>query len=153
MVKHIFFLGIATVTLTLGISATPAQASNEQRNGEPSKYSIPKHYLEYEKCVRIRESNGRWDAISPSRTYRGAYQISPALARGATWHMHDDIIKYTTASTHQQARHIARLLRSKPINKWPAWAQTSAFIQTLDGHHKETPWSGKKHWKGGRWSC
>ena len=154
MVKPIFFATIATVTLAAGIAAaSPADATTEQRHGQPSRYVVPKHYLEYERCVRVRESNGRWNAISPSRTYRGAYQFSPALARGATWHMHGDIIKYTSAKTRSEARDIAAQLRATPMNDWPAWAQTSAFVQTLDGHHAETPWAGKAHWKGGRWTC
>lgn len=148
-----FFAAFATVALATA-AAQPAHAGNETAAGIPSRYDIPARYVIYEKCVRIRESNGRWDAINRSNNkYFGAYQMSDALADGATYHMLEDIIEYSKAKNRQQAREIARKLRETPVYEWPAWAQTSAFVQTLDGHDAEQPWAGKKHWAGGRWSC
>jgi hypothetical protein len=40
-------------------------------------------------CIVRRESNGHYFSISRSG-YRGAYQMSDALARGATWMMLDE---------------------------------------------------------------
>ena len=36
------------------------------------------------RCIVRRESSGHYFSVSHSGTYRGAYQMSPALARGAT---------------------------------------------------------------------
>lgn len=152
MVIRNFFVLFATVALA-GAVAPPVAASNERAAGVPSRYDVPTRYVIYERCVRERESNGRWDAVNPTGKYRGAYQFDHALASGATWHMLEDIIEYSKARTKKQARVIARKLRNTPMNKWPAWAQTSAFVQTLDGHDAEQPWSGKSHWAGGRWTC
>ena len=142
----------ATVSLA-GAIMPAAHAANEQAAGVPSRYDIPTRYVIYERCVRERESNGRWDAVNPTGKYLGAYQFNQDLANGATYHMLEDIIEYSKAKNKKQARVIARKLRRTPMNEWPAWAQTSAFVQTLDGHDAEQPWSGKFHWAGGRWTC
>lgn len=118
-----------------------------------SKYEVPARYEAYEVCVRERESNGRWDAVNPTGKYLGAYQMTQALGEGATWHMLEDIIEYSKAKNKKQARVRAEILRATPVNEWPAWAQTSAFVQTLDGHDQEEAWSGASHWAGGRWYC
>lgn len=152
MVTRFLCAVFATVTLPVATAGT-VHAANEQAAGVASRYDVPARYVTYEYCVRMRESNGRWNAVNPTGKYRGAYQFSPELARGATFHMLEDIIKYSTADSRTEARAIASKLRSMPMNKWPAWAQTSAFVQTLDGHDAEQPWSGKFHWNGGRWSC
>ena len=39
------------------------------------------------KCIVDRESEGHYDVVNPSGAYRGAYQVSASLARGATWMM------------------------------------------------------------------
>lgn len=117
------------------------------------EYDVPAVYQAYEECVRIRESNGRWHAVNPSGNHFGAYQMTQALAYGATFHMLDDIQTYTGYRTKAQARNYAEMLRAMPVNKWPAWAQTSAFVQTLDGHTTERNWAGMDHWRGGRWFC
>jgi len=120
---------------------------------QDSKYEVPEHYAAYEVCVRERESNGRWDAVNPTGKYLGAYQMTQALGEGATWHMLEDIVEYSKAKNKKQAKVRAEILRATPVDEWPAWAQTSAFIQTLDGHDLEVAWSGASHWAGGRWYC
>lgn len=112
------------------------------------QYPVPAIYQEYERCVAERESNGRPEAVNPSGKYRGMYQFDESLADGATYHIVDWL-----ATWHPHPKKYAAVLRETPMNYWPEEVQTAAFVVTLDGHGKNTRWSGKKHWNGGRWHC
>jgi len=112
------------------------------------EYPVPAVYREYEQCVAERESNSRPEAVNPTGKYRGMYQFDDALADGSTFHIVDWLRTW-----HPKPKKYASALRQTPMNKWPAEVQTAAFVVTLDGHDKDTHWSGKKHFAGGRWHC
>lgn len=98
-------------------------------------------------CIARRESEGHYDVVSPSGLYFGAYQVSRALARGATWMMlseHKHLMGARAATTT-----LARL-RSTPMNRWPRYWQDAAFSTIMNWEHTA---SGAAHWAGGRWRC
>lgn len=98
-------------------------------------------------CIVRRESEGHYDVVSSGGTYRGAYQVSAALARGATWMMLKEHKRLMGASN---AKRTLAKLRSTPMNRWPRYWQDAAFhtIISWDG-----TLSGANHWAGGRWRC
>ena len=154
----------AAIVLPLILAAsvfmgTPAEASHE-KPAAPSSYPLPSYYQAYEKCVRLRESNGHWTSRNPTRKYLGAYQMTQELANGATYWMvkRGDIARYldrtsVRKSTKREQREFAALLRMSSVHKWDPYLQTAAFRRTMDGHAKNQPWSGMSHWYGGRWYC
>jgi hypothetical protein len=111
----------------------------------PPEYVPPSSQVEYGKCVAERESNGRPDAVSPTGRYRGKYQFNAPLARGATWHIMPWLKQW-----HPKPKRYAAQLRRTPMNQWHEHVQDAAFYMTLN--HSGL-WSGKSHWKGGRWTC
>lgn len=117
-------------------------------HAEIPEYPVPAVYQEYEQCVAERESNGRPEAVNPTGKYRGMYQFDKELAAGTTYHIVDWLKTW-----HPQPKKYAAALRQAPMNKWPKEVQTAAFVAVLDGHDKDVRWSGKFHFKGGRWSC
>ena len=98
-------------------------------------------------CIVERESEGHYDVVNPSGAYRGAYQVSAALARGATWMM---LKEHSRLMGKAAAKKVLGQLRSKPMNTWPRYWQDAAF-------HTVANWagtgSGLRHWAGGRWHC
>lgn len=112
------------------------------------KYPVPAVYQEYERCVAERESNDTPTAVNPTGKYRGLYQFNKELATSTTWHIIDWLETW-----HPKPREYAKALRATPMNKWPRQVQTAAFVSVLDGHDKGVVWAGKKHFKGGRWTC
>lgn len=98
-------------------------------------------------CIVRRESEGHYDVVSRSGTYRGAYQVSAALARGATWMM---LKEHKKLMGEANAKRVLAKLRATPMNRWPRYWQDAAFhtIINWDGGL-----SGASHWAGGRWHC
>lgn len=121
----------------------------------PSTYPVPSHYAQVEECIRMRESNSHWDSRNKGRNHLGAYQMTQALANGATYWMlkRGDLARYLGTGNRSKQRILARQLRATSVHKWEPWLQTAAFVRTMDGHHKNQPWSGLHHWNGGRWHC
>ena len=121
----------------------------------PSTYPVPSRYVQAEECIRMRESNSHWDSRSGGRKHLGAYQMTQALANGATHWMlkRGDFARYLPGSTLKEQRAEAKRLRATSVHEWEPWLQTAAFVRTMDGHEKNVPWSGLHHWNGGRWSC
>lgn len=116
---------------------------------EPSMYRGKFYRASLEdkrECIVRRESNGHYFSISRSG-YRGAYQMSDALARGATWMMLDE---HRTLLGDQAARELMARLRQVPANRWPRYWQDAAFSTV---HNWEYAGSGASHWYGGRWHC
>jgi hypothetical protein len=97
-------------------------------------------------CIVRRESNGHYFSISHNG-YRGAYQMSAALARGVTWMM---LPEHRQLLGDQVARDLLAQLRQTPANRWPRYWQDAAF-STI--HNWEFTGSGASHWYGGRWHC
>ena len=98
-------------------------------------------------CIAVRESEGQYDVISSSGLYFGAYQVSRALARGATWMMLKEHKKLMGAKAAKST--LARL-RATPMNQWPRYWQDAAFSTIMNWEHTG---SGASHWAGGRWHC
>lgn len=99
------------------------------------------------RCIMRHESNGRYKAVSPTGKYRGAYQVSPDLARGATWMMLREHKKLMGA---EAARKALAKLRKKPMNTWPRYWQDAAFHTVMNWEYTG---SGASHWAGTRVGC
>ena len=112
----------------------------------PPEFRRPRDQRAYTDCVAERESEGSPRAVNPTGKYRGKYQFSPELARGATWH-----IMPWLRTWHPEPRKYAERLRATPMDRWHEHVQDAAFILTLN--HNGVKWSGMDHWSGGRWSC
>lgn len=99
------------------------------------------------RCIADRESEGHYDVTSPSGLYFGAYQVSRALARGATWMM---LKEHKQLLGAKAAQVILARLRATPMNRWPRYWQDAAFSTIINW---ERTASGRAHWAGGRWHC
>lgn len=89
------------------------------------------------RCILDRESN--FNYRSTNGVYHGAYQMSAALARGATWMMQGEVRREMGA----EGVEIVQALRKLTPNKWNRYWQDRAFW---------TVWrngSGARHWHGG----
>lgn len=98
------------------------------------------------RCIIKRESEGHYDVVSHNG-YRGAYQVSNALARGMTWMM---LPEHKALLGDVAAERILADLRKTPMNEWPRYWQDAAFFTVFN---YESPGSGARHWAGGRWHC
>ena len=93
------------------------------------------------RCIMDRESNFNYRATSG--TYHGAYQMSAALGRGATWMMQREVRK----EMGEEGVAILRALRQLTPNKWNRYWQDRAFFTIWrDG-------AGAGHWRGGAHAC
>lgn len=99
------------------------------------------------RCIVQRESSGHYSVVSSSGSYFGAYQVSRALARGATWMM---LKEHKALMGTKQAKTVLAKLRATPMNKWPRYWQDAAFSTVWNWEHTG---SGAAHWAGGRWRC
>jgi hypothetical protein len=99
-------------------------------------------------CIVKRESEGQYDVRGGGgNKYFGAYQMSDALADGATHMMlkeHKDILGA------DRAMELMAELRDTPVNQWPRYWQDAAFSTV---YNWEGRGSGASHWAGGRWYC
>lgn len=99
------------------------------------------------RCIVSRESSGHYFSVSHSGKYRGAYQMSPALARGVTWMMFPEFQKILG----EKAAEVAMLrLRNTPIHKWTRFWQDAAFSTVYNWEH---PNSGASHWRATNRGC
>jgi hypothetical protein len=98
-------------------------------------------------CIVKRESEGHYFSVNHSGRYRGAYQVSKALAKGATWMMLPEHEKLMGAPAAQAT--MAKL-RATPFNAWPRYWQDALFSTVANWGHTG---AGLKHWAGGRWHC
>jgi hypothetical protein len=96
-----------------------------------------KRHEKHRKCIRARESNNFYNAVSASGKYRGAYQFSPALKNGAAWMMQSELAKWVGAA---RAKAIGAQLRKAPMNKWHPYWQDRAFWIIWDKG------DGRSHW-------
>ena len=124
--------------------------TKDMRGVEPSLYRGKYYRSAIEskrKCIVDRESEGHYDVVNPSGAYRGAYQVSASLARGATWMM---LKEHKQLMGKQAAKRTLATLRAKPMNTWPRYWQDAAFHTVANWEHTG---SGIAHWAGGRWHC
>lgn len=108
-------------------------------------YQIPAEQVAYVHCVAERESHSNPRSTNRANGYFGMYQFSEALKDGATWMMLDWLKTW-----HKHPRQFAEQLRGIEMHHWPANLQTAAMVETLNHNG---PWSGMKHWAGGRFHC
>lgn len=137
------FAAFATFTLT-------SRATTDVRGVEKSLYRgrFYRSAVESQRlCIAHRESEGHYDVVSPSGLYFGAYQVSRALARGATWMM---LKEHRALIGDKAAKAVLARLRAKPMNTWPRYWQDAAFSTVMNWEHTG---SGAAHWAGGRWHC
>lgn len=129
---------------------TKSKATRDMRGVEKSLYR-GKYYNKTAEtkrlCIVKRESEGHYDVVNPSGAYRGAYQVSASLARGATWMM---LKEHKKLMGTKAAKKVLSNLRGKPMNQWPRYWQDAAFHTIIN--YKGTL-SGASHWAGGRWHC
>ena len=127
-----------------------SKATRDMRGIEKSLYRGKYFNATAEKrrlCIVERESEGHYDVVNPGGSYFGAYQVSRALARGATWMMLKEHKKLMGEKT---AKQVLAKLRTKPMNTWPRYWQDAAF-HTIINYNGTL--SGASHWAGGRWHC
>lgn len=128
----------------------------DDMNGPAASVYTGKFYNEkaenFRQCIVQRESNNHYSVTGGGNLdgkgggdYQGAYQLSPALAEGATWMMAKES-KEVGDGLYDEVR----ALQKVPANEWPRYWQDRAFwtILNWDGDY-----SGAKHWAGGRWTC
>lgn len=93
------------------------------------------------RCIMLRESHANYRATNG--TYHGAYQMSAALAVGATWMMQKEVRK----EMGDEGVKIVEALRRTTPNNWNRYWQDRAFWTIWrDG-------AGAGHWRGGAHSC
>jgi hypothetical protein len=127
-----------------------SKATKDMRGVESSLYRGKYYRSAIEskrKCIVDRESEGHYDVVNPSGAYRGAYQVSASLARGATWMM---LKEHKQLMGSKAAKQTLSKLRAKPMNTWPRYWQDAAFHTVANWEHTG---SGIAHWAGGRWHC
>lgn len=136
---------LEAVALTLVLAQGPDLPAVVDKGPKPytgsSQHRGVKYAPRYEKirrCIRDRESNNEYRAVSRTGKYRGAYQFSPALKVGAGW-----MIQKQLRKTHgkKTAVMIGRQLRSTPMNQWAIYWQDRAFWTIFDNGR------GRHHWK------
>ncbi len=127
-----------------------SKATKDMRGVEASLYKGTYYRAAIEpkrRCIVDRESEGHYDVVNPSGAYRGAYQVSASLARGATWMM---LKEHKRLMGEKAAKKVLSSLRAKPMNTWPRYWQDAAFHTVANWEHTG---SGIAHWGGGRWHC
>lgn len=130
---------------------TTSPATLDMRGVEPSLYQgkfFDPAAESVRQCIVKRESEGQYDVRGGGgNNYFGAYQMSDALADGATHMMlkeHKDVLGV------DEAKELMAELRTTPVNEWPRYWQDAAFSTV---YNWEGPGSGAAHWAGGRWHC
>lgn len=89
------------------------------------------------RCIVRKETGGNYESVSAGGLYRGAYQMSKALAVGAAWMMLDEVRKEFGADAASDVEQ----LRSTPVQQWNRYWQDRAFW---------TIWrngAGSDHWR------
>lgn len=108
-------------------------------------YPVPAPQVRYMHCVAERESHDNPRSTNRADGYYGMFQFSEPLKDGATWMMLDWLRTW-----HPHPRRFAAQLRETPMHRWPRNLQVAAFIETLNN---DGPFSGARHWAGGRFHC
>ena len=83
-------------------------------------------------CIVKRESEGHYYSVNHTGSYRGAYQVSAALAEGATWMMlpeHQRLMGVALAQATMAQ------LRATKFNAWPRYWQDALFSTVANWKH------------------
>lgn len=147
----LWLVGVALVATAVVVS--PAQANDGGRVIVKGKkwYESPvslyqgRWYSEKHNaarvCIRGRESNHRYEAVSSTGKYRGAYQFSPELTVGAGWQIQKEL--RATGTPKREAIAIGRILRAHKMNQWaPYWQEMAFWLVWRKGE-------GRSHWPTG----
>lgn len=130
------------MVLAAGPHADPIDVGPKTHDSPVSLYQ-GRHYVDRHNhkriCVRARESKHDYRAVSKSGRYRGAYQFSPELARGAAWMIQREL--RATGTPKRQAIAIGQALRAHRMNKWAPFYQDLAFWLVWDQGE------GRSHWR------
>jgi len=121
----------------------PVKVIGEKKFDGDSLYRGRFYEPEYERvrrCIRDRESNDIYSAVSSSGKFRGAYQMSPELTVGAGWMIQKEL-RHHHDLPKKVATKVGRTLRELPTNKWGKFWQDMAFHLVYD--HGD----GAFHWK------
>lgn len=124
------------------------QAPGVQHGVHASAYQGRHYSQEWERtrrCIVKRESEGQYDVINPTGSYRGAYQVSKPMAIGMGWMIQKELAAEGVPA--DIAKEIGRTLRSLPANKWDRFYQDMGFWLVWDDAN------GKSHWANGRYRC
>lgn len=130
------------MVLAAGPQVDPIDVGPKTHDSPVSLYQ-GRHYVDRHNhkriCVRARESKHDYRAVSKSGRYRGAYQFSPELARGAAWMIQREL--RATGTPKREAIAIGRALRAHPMNKWaPFWQDFAWWVVWDQGE-------GRSHWR------
>ena len=139
-----------TTTATTPMPDLTAQRYEAEMTGLKVPYKgkyYRKHQEKYQLCVLRRESNGHWFSTARANGYFGAFQFNKALTRGATWMIQPEL---QAIHGKEMGKRIAQTLRVTEMHKWKPFYQGMAFFTVLNWNGD---WSGRKHWRGGRFSC
>ena len=130
---------------------THSKATRDMRSVEPSLYRgwfFEASKESIRRCIVKRKSEGQCDVRGGGgNRYFGGYQMSDALADGATHMMLKEHKKILGTKT---ARSLMKQVRTMPPNAWPRYWQDAAFSTV---YNWASPGSGARHWAGGRWHC
>ena len=130
---------------------TRSAETTDMRGVEPSLYRgefFDPAAEDIRRCIVKRESEGQYDVRGGGgNRYYGAYQMSDALADGAT---HMMLKEHKKVLGEKAAKSLMKELRTTPLNQWPRYWQDAAFSTVFNW---ERPGSGASHWAGGRWHC
>jgi len=94
------------------------------------------------RCIMDRESNFNYRAVGAGM-YFGAYQMSAALARGATFMMQAEVAR----EMGDEGVALVKALRQSSPNSWNRYWQDRAFWTIWRGGE------GAGHWRGGGIDC
>ena len=106
-----------------------------------SFYQGPEYRGRWNKCrlqIRGSESSDVYGAMSRSKKYKGAYQMSLAFTVGAGWRIQKSMREQGAPT--EQAFQIGEKLRATPAHRWHPFYQEWAFWSIFDNG------KGKSHW-------
>ena len=106
-----------------------------------SFYQGPEYKKRWNKCrlqIRQAESRNVYGAMSRSKKYKGAYQMSPAFTVGAGWRIQKSMREM--GAPKEQAFQIGEKLRATPAHRWHPFYQDWAWWSIFDNG------KGKSHW-------
>lgn len=143
-----------SLILAAALVAAPAPVAAKtdpiQTGYQPSAYTgeyYREHQEPYRKCVGQREGRFQYWVTGNNGYYESTYQMTDALVRGAAWMIRPELKDMFGA---EEGKRIGDILLVTPGHKWHRFYMDMAFYTILN---YKGEWSGKKHWRGGRWSC
>lgn len=144
---------VLTTGLLIGPTAPPVVMHKSdpiqtgvQASAYTGKYYRP-HQEPYRKCVGQREGRFQYWGTGSNGMYESTYQMTDALVRGAAWMMRPELKRMFGK---EQGKRIGDMLLATPGSKWHRFYMDMAFYTILNW---DGEWSGKQHWRGGRYGC